>query len=1052
MGYTLNEEQKAVVNEFKNNIILYASAGTGKTFTVANRVRKILQSGLAKPEEILCLTFTIKACQEMQEDIARYTLQPINALQPIGVSQLACTSQLTDVSHSDNIPQQPNTIQSTNAFQVGNASQATDVSRSVDSFSLKGNANASPFTHTYPSNNSPDVIDTEGIQIKTIHSFCLSVIEEQSKLSGSEYMAPTVFDDVDQDELLSRFVPEELTKWRLNDFLKQKGIADDISFLYRQDVCYTKPLGLCWRFDYKGEKVLLNSRLKSAYERNMQGFITPTPQEKLLCPDCGMRQATVQNFCPACGYDFRTYLQPEVFKLKNFRNVISAIKRFRTIYNQFTGDDVQDYQKTFLHLKAYGGKKFESLVSTKAGVDETFVEKFTPYAGRMVHAYNRELLKSNKVDFDDLVIGALQLLKNPTVYARWKNRFKYIIVDEMQDTSTLEYSVLKRIFADNNVMMCGDIFQTIYEWRGSEPFVILQNYIDEFHAKAYMFSENYRSTKLLTQAGFGYLRNTYPDQIGKYCPSEIKIYSRSDGEKIEYHKLASAVEEAQFVYSYLANHPVADPSQVCIMSRTNAYIAKLYKYLTLISQKQPPEKRLKFFTVDEDYRFYKKPIIKDYLAFWSLLIHTADYAAMERISWRYLRGIGNATLDSIRQNNAIGLSVASFLEADTYAHGDPFYTLIEQSQKQNIVVYDIETTGLDTTQDEVIQIAAIRTDSHGTILKKFNQMVMPKRDISPGALQTHGFSKEYIKEHGGICAKEALTLFADFCKGAVLVGHNSTMFDRAVVNRQFREEGLAPLSVLGEYDTLAISKLVCPDAANYKLETLCNLFGIVNARAHDAFFDVTATAEVLACLIQNYLIPTQEKRKAIVTKFEKRFEEFYTHYTHMRSLFADSDFEEVNRYIAKNFPLKGLFKTDTDDLAVSDLMEAVKEQLPNYPSAEACLNNFLNEAALSGSQMDILIHKLNKIPIVTVHQSKGCEFETVILVGVDDNNFPSYAAAMSGNESEEKRVFYVAISRAKAKLIMTYHESAVTPYGSVFLRHPSPYVKNIPEECIEYYK
>ena len=67
-----NEEQAKVIENLDDNIILFASAGTGKTFTVANRVANIIQSGRAKPQEILCLTFTIKACGEMKEDISRY--------------------------------------------------------------------------------------------------------------------------------------------------------------------------------------------------------------------------------------------------------------------------------------------------------------------------------------------------------------------------------------------------------------------------------------------------------------------------------------------------------------------------------------------------------------------------------------------------------------------------------------------------------------------------------------------------------------------------------------------------------------------------------------------------------------------------------------------------------------------------------------------------------------------------------------------------------------------------------------------------------------------
>ena len=81
------------------------------------------------------------------------------------------------------------------------------------------------------------------------------------------------------------------------------------------------------------------------------------------------------------------------------------------------------------------------------------------------------------------------------------------------------------------------------------------------------------------------------------------------------------------------------------------------------------------------------------------------------------------------------------------------------------------------------------------------------------------------------------------------------------------------------------------------------------------------------------------------------------------------------------------------------------------------LRSFLSDAALSGSQMDVIIKKHGKIPLITVHQSKGCEFDTVILVGASENEMPSYGARLSGDEEEEKRIFYVALSRAKTRFM-----------------------------------
>ena len=94
--------------------------------------------------------------------------------------------------------------------------------------------------------------------------------------------------------------------------------------------------------------------------------------------------------------------------------------------------------------------------------------------------------------------------------------------------------------------------------------------------------------------------------------------------------------------------------------------------------------------------------------------------------------------------------------------------------------------------------------------------------------------------------------------------------------------------------------------------------------------------------------------------------------------------------------------------------------------------------------MDVLLKRLNKIPIITVHQAKGCEFDTVLLAGADNLMFP---IPFSENPSEEKRLFYVAISRAKNTLILTCHGN----HSEAQPRLPSEYFFNIPQEYVERY-
>lgn len=109
----------------------------------------------------------------------------------------------------------------------------------------------------------------------------------------------------------------------------------------------------------------------------------------------------------------------------------------------------------------------------------------------------------------------------------------------------------------------------------------------------------------------------------------------------------------------------------------------------------------------------------------------------------------------------------------------------------------------------------------------------------------------------------------------------------------------------------------------------------------------------------------------------------------------------------------------------------------------APLRDFLTNLNLSGSQMDTLIQKMKKVPIITVHNAKGCEFDTVIITEAIYGTFPYRQSVKEGRENEEKRLFYVAISRAKKNLIILSPLKGRARDNTV-----SPYIRFIPSEYI----
>lgn len=96
--------------------------------------------------------------------------------------------------------------------------------------------------------------------------------------------------------------------------------------------------------------------------------------------------------------------------------------------------------------------------------------KFFQFDGlNIIINYELALQQMHGLDYKDLIANAYRLFQDENICSSWRKRYKYIMIDEMQDTSSFEYTMLEKLFPANNIMLCGDEFQTIYEWRGSNP-------------------------------------------------------------------------------------------------------------------------------------------------------------------------------------------------------------------------------------------------------------------------------------------------------------------------------------------------------------------------------------------------------------------------------------------------------------------------------------------------------------------------------------------------------------------------------------------------------
>ncbi len=251
--------------------------------------------------------------------------------------------------------------------------------------------------------------------------------------------------------------------------------------------------------------------------------------------------------------------------------------------------------------------------------------------------YQKRLKENNALDFDDLLMKALLLLEGePDVLKNYKDRFKYLMVDEYQDTNHAQYRLVQ-IFSSGhrNICVVGDDDQCIYQWRGATIRNIMEFERDYPDVKVVKLEENYRSTQNILNAAWAVVsRNLYR--------KEKKLWTKkSGGEKIFYHRASSEINEADFITSKikeLCRDVRISYSDVAIFYRTNAQSRVLEDSLRRDGIPYKIYGGLKFFERKE---------VKDILCYLRIIINPSDSISLKRIINVPVRGIGNATVEKV---------------------------------------------------------------------------------------------------------------------------------------------------------------------------------------------------------------------------------------------------------------------------------------------------------------------------------------------------------------------------------------------------------------------
>jgi DNA helicase-2/ATP-dependent DNA helicase PcrA len=323
-------------------------------------------------------------------------------------------------------------------------------------------------------------------------------------------------------------------------------------------------------------------------------------------------------------------------------------KREFTIYDG--ADQVRLVKRSIVELgkdpKRFNPRSFQAQISSAKNVlmsPDDFLRKSEGYIAENVaevyDLYQRRLYENNAMDFDDLIMQTVALLELfPEVRDRYQTRFRYIHVDEYQDTNHAQYRLVNTLAAAHrNLCVVGDDDQSVYSWRGADIRNILDFERDYPEAKVVKLEQNYRSTQTILDAANAVVSNNASRKAKE-------LWTAGDeGERIRVFAASDEYAEARFVVSEIENLTGRGESarDIAAFYRTNAQSRALED--VLVREGVP-------YQIVGGVRFYERAEIKDAMAYLAVISNPADAVGLERIVNVPKRGLGNTSVAKLQDH------------------------------------------------------------------------------------------------------------------------------------------------------------------------------------------------------------------------------------------------------------------------------------------------------------------------------------------------------------------------------------------------------------------
>lgn len=608
--------------------------------------------------------------------------------------------------------------------------------------------------------------------------------------------------------------------------------------------------------------------------------------------------------------------------------------------------------------------KISSAKNAMIGPEDMLKSADSPNDKKAAQVYlelERRLRAANAMDFDDLLVRTLELLRTrPEVLDKYQERFRYISVDEYQDTNHVQYEIANLLAAKyQNLMVVGDDDQSIYSWRGADITNILDFEQDFKNCKTVKLEQNYRSTGHILSAANAVVRHNSQRKDKRLFTAE------GDGEKIQAFQASDERDEGRWIAGEIEKLHAKGTSydDIAVFYRTNAQ-SRILEDMFLRAGVP--------YKIVGGTRFFDRAEIRDVMAYLKMIVNPADEMSVKRVINTPRRGIGSTSIQKIEQ--LARDNRCSFFQACEIATAETgMFSAKVRNGLSSFVALVREGRRMDGELKDVVEMIVDKTG----LLRAFR---------AEGTMESESRA-ENIQEFLGVAAEFEET--------------HEDIEGTLESLEELRAAGVADVPAGAEPEPVVVSAPAPepgPSAPASSFE--------VPIGARDA-----AGTNPLDSLAAPALSPQDALAAAIAG----------------------------NAYAAPTELPAGAVHADEIERTYGPL---TCKALPA-----------LMEWLALRSDLDSLAGETHAITMMTIHSAKGLEFPAVFVAGMEEGIFPHVhdfgGSDDPGKLEEERRLAYVAITRARKRLFLTYAATRRT-YGSTSANPRSRFLNEIPFEDIEF--